>query len=325
MAIAKPATEGEHKTANTAGNHASHNHEIANDNHNTATHAKKGRKSVSEEKKKLVARLVDLIDKNDIVGMINMENLPAKQLRNMRTQLRGNVQLLMTKKRFIKLALEKSKKPNIKEMEKHVKGMPALLFTNQNPFSLFKLLKKSKSTAPIKAGQKAPRNIVVNAGATNSAPGPVIGELGSFKIKAGIEAGKVVIKEDSTVAKEGDVINDKLAALLTRLGIEPMEIGLNLVAVYEKGEILTSDTLDIDEDAFKAKLMGAASEAYNLAIFAAIPMKDTIKTLLNKAHFDAYVIAKEKNILTSETVKEKIAEAEAQMNALKDKLNLPAE
>jgi large subunit ribosomal protein L10 len=277
----------------------------------------KGKAHVSDAKRKLVKDLAGLIDKNEIIGIVNMENLPARQLNNMRHQLRGKVLILMTKKRFIRLALEQSKKQNIKEMEQYVKGMPALLFTSENPFSMFKLLKKSKSNAPIKAGQKAPRDIVVAAGPTNFAPGPVIGELGSFKIKAGIDAGKVVIKEDAIVAKEGAIVNDKLAALLTRLGIEPMEIGLNLVAVYENGNIIPSKVLDIDEEAYLNDIRTAASESYNLAIYAAITIKDTINPLLSKAHMEAYALAKEANIITSETIKEKLAQADAEMNAIK--------
>jgi len=281
---------------------------------------KKGKHHVPESKVKLVHDLAELMDKYHIIGVVNMENLPAKQLRNMRAQLRGKVVLTMSKKRLIRLAIEKSNKQNIKELEKHIKGMPALLFTNDNPFALFKLLKKNKSNAPIKAGQKAPKEIMVHAGTTNFAPGPIIGELGGFRIKAGIEGGKVAIKEDKIVAKEGDLVDSKLAGLLTRLGIEPMEIGLNLVAVYENGEILTSSVLDIDEDAFKNSIMTAASEAYNLAIFAAIPLKDTIKALLGKAHTEAYALAKEAKITTSETIKEQLAQAEAEANALKDKV-----
>jgi len=281
---------------------------------------KKGRKDVPEHKKKLVQRLVGLIDKNNIIGIVNMQNLPARQLGSMRAQLRRKVVLLMTKKRFIKLALEQSKKENIKDLEKYVKGMPALLFTDENPFALFKLIKKNKSFAPIKPGQKAPKDIVVRAGPTSFSPGPIIGELGSFRIKAGIEAGKVVIKEDAVVAKEGDIVSDKLATLLARLGIEPMEVGLDLVAVYENGNILTKEVLDIDEEAYLNNIRSAASEAFSLAVFAAIPLKDTIKALLSKAHNDAYAIAKQANILTSEIIKEKLAQAEAQMKVLKSKV-----
>jgi large subunit ribosomal protein L10 len=285
-------------------------------------HGKKGRAHVKESKQKLVHEVSQLIDKYPIVGIVNMENLPAKQLANMRSQLRGKVVLVMTKKRILKIALEHSKKDNIKALEPYLKGMPALLLTEQNPFSLFKLLKKNRSKAAIKGGQKAPSDIVVHAGATNFAPGPVIGELGGFKIKAGIEGGKVVIKEDRVVAQEDEVVTEKLAGLLTRLGIEPMEIGLSLTAVFEKGEVLSSKVLDIDEDAFKASLQAAASEAFNLAVYAAVMNADTTNALLSKAHREAYALAKEAKITTSETIKEQLAQAEAEMLSVKEAANI---
>ena len=114
-----------------------------------------------------------------------------------------------------------------------------VLFSKENPFSLFKVLKKNKSSAPAKAGQKAPKDILVSKGGTNLPPGPMISQLSNVGIKTGVENGKIAIKEDCIVAKEGDEISQPLAEVLTRLEIEPMEIGLNLSAVYENGEILT--------------------------------------------------------------------------------------
>jgi len=283
---------------------------------------KKGRKTVSPQKKKMVDEVASTLDKAKIVGIVNMENLPARQLADMRGQLRGKVTLFMTKKKLIKLALEKSKQPGIKDLEKYLKGMPALLITDQNPFALYSLLKKKRSKAPIKAGQAAPADILVKAGATNFAPGPVIGELGSFKIKAGIEAGKVVIKEDKIVAEEGDIINDKLSGLLLRLGIEPMEIGLGLVAVYENGGIMPAKVLDIDEDVYKQNFMTAAAEAFNLAVFAGITNKDTIKTLVAKAYREAKAVAKESKFLTPDNVGDVLAQVEAEANAVKEEAGL---
>jgi large subunit ribosomal protein L10 len=283
---------------------------------------KKGRESVSPVKAKLVSELVDAMDKSPIVGVVNMENLPARQLAEMRTQLRGKVTLYMTKKSLIKIALDTSKKPKIKELEKYLKGMPAILLTDQNPFALFGLLKKKRSAAPIKAGQKAPKEIVVKAGVTSFAPGPVIGELGSMKIKAGIEAGKVVIKEDKIVAKEGDVIDDKMSSLLLRLGIEPMEIGLSLTAVYEKGEILPAAALDIDEEEYKKNFVKAAQEAFNLAVFAGIPTKETLPVLIAKASREARAVAKKAAFMTSDNAGELLAQAEAEAAAVRNKTGL---
>lgn len=275
---------------------------------------------VSEEKKKVVKKFTDLINKYEIIAAVNVENLPAKQLNQMRASLRGKAYLLMTKRRLLKLALENSKKENIAELIKYLEGMPALLFTNENPFTLYKILKKSKSPAPIKGGQKTPKDIIVPAGPTNFAPGPIIGELGMFGIKSGVENGKVAVKADSEVAKEGDVINAALAALLTRLKIYPMEIGLNLTAAYEKGSILVKKDLDIDEDKFIADLKQAASNAYALSIARAIPLKENIEALLQKAHRDSLALADSQDILTSENVGKVLAKAESQAVALKSKV-----
>ncbi|MFP4195875.1 MAG: 50S ribosomal protein L10, partial [Candidatus Woesearchaeota archaeon] len=181
---------------------------------------------VSEAKKRIVSEFTQLIDKYDYVGTVNMENLPAKELSTMREKLRDNVVIKMTKRRLLRVALKNAKKDGIEKLEGHMKGMPAMIFTNQSPFSLFKTLKKNKSTTAIKAGQIAPNDIIVPAGPTSFAPGPVIGELGQVGIKAGIEGGKVAIKQDAVVAKEGEEVSSTLAGLLSRLGIEPMEIGL---------------------------------------------------------------------------------------------------
>ena len=275
---------------------------------------------VSDAKKKIVKEFVDLIKKYEVVAVVDVENLPAKQLNTMRAKLRGTALLRMTKRRLITIALEKSGKEGITNLNPFLGGMPALLFTNENPFKLFKILKKSKSPAPIKAGQKAPKNIVVPAGPTGFAPGPIIGELGQLGIKAGIDGGKVAIKQDSTVAHEGDVVNDKVAAVLLRLGIMPMEIGLNVQAVFENGSILSKKDLDIDEGAFMNSLKTAASEAFSLSIAVGYANKDNINQLLSKAHMDAYALADSQSIMTSDNVKQILAKADAQAGALMSKV-----
>lgn len=275
--------------------------------------------NVSESKKKEVQQLTKLIEEYPIVGVVNMENLPAKQLQIMREKLRENVLIRMSKGRLIKIALTNAKKEHVIELTKHLKGMPALLFTRDSPFKLFKTLKKNKSKTAIKAGQKAPSDIVVPAGPTPFAPGPIIGELGALKIKAGIEGGKVAIKEDALVAKEGDVATEKLAGVLSRLGIEPMLIGLDLVAAYENGDILTKEVLDVDEDAYLAQLRQGHREALTLALETGYPTGDTILLLVQKAFTESKTVALETGILNKDTINELLAKAEAQAAQLNTK------
>lgn len=279
-------------------------------------------KHIPESKTKIVNELKRLLNEYPIVALLNLENLPAKQLQVMKGKLRKDATIRMAKKNLIKEAFKESGKLNIEKMNEYLVGMPALLLTKENPFKLFKIIKKSKSPAAIKPGQVAPKDIIIPAGPTPFAPGPIIGELGMLRIKAGIEAGKVAIKEDAHVAKKGDVIKPQLASLLLRLGIEPMEIGLDLVAVYENGEILSKDVLDIDEDVFMQKLRTAATEAMNLAVDIAYPSKDTIELLVQKSFMDAKAIAIERDILADLVVEQIIAKANAQAESLRKTANL---
>jgi len=61
---------------------------------------------ISDAKKNAVKELVDLAKKYNLIGAVDMENLPTKQLQNMRAQLRGKVELRMTKRRLIAKAFE---------------------------------------------------------------------------------------------------------------------------------------------------------------------------------------------------------------------------
>ncbi|HLD79263.1 MAG TPA: 50S ribosomal protein L10 [Candidatus Nanoarchaeia archaeon] len=278
---------------------------------------------VSQQKKQLVQQLIKDIDQYPIVGVLNLQNLPAQQLQAMRAMLKQKgVKLSMTKKKLLELALDQSKKENLQQLKQKIKGMPALLFTKDNPFALNVLIERNKSEAPAKAGQTAPRDIVVKAGPTSFAPGPIISELAAVGIKTKVNAGKLEVIQDTTVAKEGDIISPKVAETLKRLDIKPMEVGLNLVAVWEEGLVFDAKQLHIDEKEFVQNVTQAASWAMNLAVEAAYLTTETTEILLQKAFREAKVVGVEYAIMNKETSDEILARSERQALSLKREANL---
>lgn len=261
---------------------------------------------VSQLKKDIVKELLANIEKYKIIGAVNLDGLPSKQLQNMRASLRSDdVKVIMTKRRIIKIALEESKKEGVKELIPYLKGMPALIFTNDNPFKLFKQLEKSKSSAPAKAGQVAPVDVVVKAGPTSFAPGPIIGELGGVGIKAGINAGKVEIKQESVVLKEGETFTAQLAGILSRLEVFPMEIGLALTAACEDGLIYDKKVLAVDEQEYIDNVTNCATWALNLSVEAGVYNKDNIDILIGKSSTESTNLAMEATIY-ADTVMDQI-------------------
>ncbi|MFT4310053.1 MAG: 50S ribosomal protein L10 [Candidatus Woesearchaeota archaeon] len=269
--------------------------------------------NITDQKKKEVADFVALVKEYPVVGIVNMMGMPTPQVQSMRAQLRKSVVLRMTKKTLSKIILQEAEKskPGVAKLAENLKGMPAFIFTKDNPFILFKILKKNKSSAPAKGGQIAPKDIVVPAGPTPFNPGPIISELASVGIKSGIDGGKVAVKADSVVAKEGDVISAKLASLLTRLEIYPMEVGLDLLSVYEDGMIYDKKVLDIDEEVTLQELQQAHTWAFNLAMDAQVYTDTTLPLFITNAHKDAVGLAVSQAIPQKEVMGQLLAKAVA--------------
>lgn len=262
-----------------------------------------------------VKKIKDLAKSYSIVGIVDVLGLPAPQFQKIRASLNGKAEVLIVKKNLIKLTLNELEKnyKNISNLSENIQGIVGLIFTNENPFSLYKFVKKNKSSAPAKQGDIAPNDIVVSAGPTNFAPGPIIGELGAFKIKAGINAGKVEIKQDSVVAKSGDEISLKLAEILTRLGIEPMEVGLNIKAVYENQTIYLRDVLDVDEEAVILDIENEVKRCFALSVGLNYVTCDNVDYFISKGFRESLNLGLKIAYPASETIKNLLSKAESEM------------
>ena len=166
----------------------------------------------SDIKKKLVQQIAKDITEYPIVGMVDLQHLPAQQFQRMRSLLlKKQIKMIMAKKRLLVLALAQVQKDNIGTLANHIKGMAALIFSKDNPFTLYAMIQKNKSDAPAKPGQTSPKDVMVKAGPTTFAPGPIISELAAVGIKTKVEGGKLAIISDTIIVKEGEVISQKVA------------------------------------------------------------------------------------------------------------------
>lgn len=266
-------------------------------------------------KKEEIEDIKKLISTYPSVGVVGVYGIPSSQLQLMRKNLRGMANVKMSRNNLIFRALDESS-GDVKKISKYVEDQTALLFTNENPFKLYKILEKGRTSAPIKPGGVAPKDIVVQGGPTSFPPGPIVGELQGSGIPAGIEGGKVVIRETKVVAKKGDIVDAKLASILARLEIHPVDLGLDLRAVYEKGTIYESQMLSIDETKYVSDITAAVQRAFNLSINAVYPAKATISTLLAKAAAESRNLAINAEIIMPDIMDVLLAKANAQMLSL---------
>lgn len=273
---------------------------------------------IAEWKKEEVKEIKKLIDSYDVIGVVDLLNIPAKQLQEMRKSLTGHALIRLSKINLVNLALEdcNKNKENISELSQYLTGQPALIFTDMNPFRLYKILDDSKTDAPAKVGSIASKDIIVPKGDTGFEPGPFLGELQQIGVSAKIDKGKIVVSSDAVVVKEGEEVPKPVASALARMDIKPMEVGMNLFAVYEDSSIYSADVLAIDEEQTIANLQDAFTKAVNLSVYAGIPTKETISIMVQTAHKRAINLAMEAGILNSKTSEMLLALAQAKMLAL---------
>lgn len=223
-----------------------------------------------EWKREEVEQIKELASSHELIGLVDIYGIPAKQFQQIRRNLHGNAVVKVARNTLVAHAFNDLGGQFI-DLNEKVTEHSALIFASGNPFKLFKSLEQTKTRRAAKAGEITPEDIVVSEGPTSFKPGPIVGELNSAGIPAAIDGGKVKIKQTKTVVKAGEAVSAKQADVLSKLDIKPMPVGLSLVAVCYEGEIYLPDVLAVDDEAYKAKITLAASQAFNLAVNAAVP------------------------------------------------------
>ena len=267
-------------------------------------------KMVKEEKKQQVEKLKQLIEQYPVIGIIDMHKLQSKQLQIIKKKMRGKAVITLTKKSILTHAIHATKKEKILELEKILPQQPGIAFTELGGFNFYGTINKMKSSTFAKAGDVAISDIVVSEGPTDLLPGPAITELTRVGIPAGVVDGKIAVKKERTVVKKGDAISAELAVALRKLKIEPMEVGINIVAIFDNGMIYTKESLSLVGEGYISKLKQAYTEALNLSVAVGYIAKENIKLLLVKAIRSARAIEGKiaTKVETTETTETKTSE-----------------
>ena len=275
---------------------------------------------IPEWKRDEIEEFESLIDEHDAVGVVNVEGIASKQFQELRRNLHGSAVVRVGRNTLMRRALEEK---GLDSLIDYVEGQTGLLLTNENPFALYQKIEEGKSSAPISAGQEATSEVVVPEGDTGFDPGPMVGDLQQAGISARIEEGSIKVVEDSVVLEPGEEATPEIEEALSKLGIEPLEVGLDLRALVEKdeGTVLEPETLDIDMDAYRADLESAAAGAFNLGVNAGIVNETTSEPLLSKAYTDALAVGIEAGVYEPEVLDNLLAEADSDVRALAAQLD----
>lgn len=248
-----------------------------------------------KQKEEVVAKLKVDLKKYPVFGIASLQNLPTEQFNNIKKKIRDHVKIVVVKSTLIKRAVEEAR-PEAKDMIQHLSGSVGVVFTDMAPFKLAKILRQNKSKISAKPGMVPDHDIVVPAGETNLAPGPVLTELKNAKIQAKIQGTKVVISKDATIAKAGAPVTPETCAIMSKLDIQPFTVGLSISGLWENGMVYSKAVLDVDDSVYVENVKIAASQALNLCVHAEIWNSISAPAIVAKA-------AREANALQSQMKK----------------------
>jgi large subunit ribosomal protein L10 len=280
--------------------------------------------NINNKKIQEVIQLKELMKKYKAISIVDLTNLPSSNLQAIRNKLRDKIEIRVTKKSLISRAIEELKEKDLSSLKQYLENsIPALIFSDEDPFKLLRLIKENKTNAAAKPGQLAPMDLTIQAGPTPFTPGPIIGELGAIGLQTSVESGKIIIKKEKLVAKKDEVIKAGVASILSKLGIEPIEISVNVLAIYDQGIIYEKAVLDVNQEEYINNLKLAYNQSIKLAEEIGYICKDNIDLLLTKAQRNALILSKELKIEINteipKTIKvDKIEEIKEEKPEMKD-------
>jgi large subunit ribosomal protein L10 len=277
------------------------------------------RTTYPKRKAQMYKQLLEIPKKYKVIALVKINKVRASQILPLRKALKGEVEFVCVKDRVAQKALEKSDIPGIKEISKELTGQCIFIFTNMSPFKLNVLLAKNKIMMAARGGDIASVDIIVPAKNTGIAPGPMLTEFKEAGIPTKIDQGTIWIQKDTTPVKKGETINEKLAALLGKLDIKPVEAGISLYTALEEGLKYSAEEMVVDVEKIRNAFAQFHQEAVSLSIEAAYITAENINQILGKAAQSARSLSIESGFMTDETKEQILQKGHSQAKSLSAK------
>ena len=280
---------------------------------------KQNRSVYPQKKAQMYQQLQDLPKKYKVIALVRMEKVRSSQLLPLRKKFKGEVEIISVKDKVAQKAWSSLKMPSLEKLIDKLVGQCVLMFTNTSPHKLNILLGKNKIMLAARGGDKASIDVVIKAANTGITPGPILTDFKEAGIATKIDQGTVWITKDSTVAKKGDTISTKLATLLSKLDVKPVEAGIILNAALEENIVYSQEELSIDVEKYREAFTMAHQEAMALSVEIGYVTKENVNIILAKAAQHARSLAVESGYLTEETKNQTLQKAHAQASELAGK------
>ena len=224
-------------------------------------------------------KLMNLFQEYNKLFLVNMDMVSSKQAQTVRFQLRGKGEMLMGKNTLIRKCIRSNLEdyPHLESLLEYVQGNSGFIFVKDDFAEVRKILNDNFVGAAARAGVVAPIDVKIPAGVTSLQPTETQ-FFQAINISTKITKGSIEILQDVDLIKKGRKVLPGEAALLQKMGIKPFTYGIEIVAVFEGGEVFEPSVLDITDDQLLASFQAGVAQAAAFCLGAGYP------TLLSVPH-----------------------------------------
>lgn len=285
------------------------------------TSQKHTRTTYPKGKQELYQQMLELPKSYNVIALSKVNKVRATQLMKIRKKFHKEIIIKVIKNRVTQRAFEKiSDVQGIDKLSSQLEGQCALMFTNISPFKLNLIFDQNKVFLLAKGGDITKTEIMIPSGDTGITPGPVLSEFKEANVPTKIDQGTIWVSRDTIVAKPADVISTKLASLLSKLNIKPIEAGIVVNYAIADKLVFAEDDLRIDINEIKNELGRSYNESISLAVESSYFTRESMGYLLSKATRQAQYLALESNYLSKDTAGQIISTEEMKAQNLVNKL-----
>ena len=254
-------------------------------------------------KEEAINKFLRLLKEYPTVMIGDFSRIPANYFEKVRRELSPDVKFFVMKKTIFKKACELSDRRGLKDLLSMMPQSLVIIFSRKDPFDTYKLLSERKTEIFMKPGDLAEEDVVIPAGPTDLAPGPILMDLRAMNIPTKIQGGKIAIAETVTLLKKGERASAQITDLLRALNIKPLKVGFKVTgAIDESGLFYSPEVLSVTREDILRLLREAHMRSLNLAIELGEINRHTLAPMVQRAAARAIALSMKLNWVSDLTI-----------------------
>lgn len=275
-----------------------------------------------KRKEEIIEKFLKLVREYPTVMLADFSRIPADYFERIRRELSPDVKFFVMKKTLFKKACEICDRKGLGELSKKIPQNLVVIFSRRDPFETYRLVTERKVEVFMKPGDLAEEDVVLPAGPTDLAPGPILMDLRAMNVPTKIQGGKIAIAETVTVLKKGESASAQIVDLLKALKIKPLKVGFKVTgAIDGEGLVYSPEVLSITKEEILSLIQLAHFRTLALAIEIGEINRHTVAPLAQRAVRRALALSLGIGWVSDITLPLLIRKAVQAAKLLKEKIN----